>query len=142
NVLHKTIHYFNNKKHIIKTEEYKGGDNLVLVNEWKYDEKDRKAFYSEDNKVNGKSYKKNYTYSTDKKSGETVVTESSYFNGRIEFYTKSYYDKKGMMYKEVRLNDNNKDVVHIESFTYGENGKVKERTVYFPEWRVTKKFQE
>ena len=137
----KTINYFNAKKQIIKTEEYKG-DNLLILREWKYDEKNRKNYYYEDNKISGKNYKKNYDYSTDKKSGDLIVTESSYYNGKIEFYTKSYYDKKMVKYKEVRLNDNNKDVIHIESYIYGDNGKVIERSVYFPEFKVTKKFTE
>ena len=137
----KTINYFNAKKQVIKTEEYKG-DNLLILREWKYDEKNRKNYYYEDNKVTGKNYKKNYDYSTDKKNGDLIVTESSYYNCKIEFYTKSYYDKKMVKYKEVRLNDNNKDVIHIESYTYGDNGKVMERSVYFPEFKVTKKFTE
>jgi len=33
-------------------------------------------------------------------------------------------------------------VVHIETFIYNANGKLQERSVYFPEWKVTKKFQE
>ena len=137
----KTINYFNAKKQVIKTEEYRG-DNLTMLHEWRYDEKNRKSYYFEDNKLSGKNYKKNYEYSTDKKTGDFVVTESSYYNGKIEFYTKSYYDKKTVKYKEVRLNDNNKDVIHIESYTYGDNGKVKERSVFFPEFKVTKKFTE
>jgi len=141
NATTKTIHYFNGQKKCTKTEEYKG-DNLVMVREWRYDEKGRKLGSVEDNKASGKSYKRNYEYATDKKTGDQVVTEVQYYNGRAEFYTKSYYDKKGVKYKEVRLNDNNKDVIHIESYTYAQNGKVKERTVYFPEFKVTKKFQE
>ncbi len=141
NVTNKTIHYFNGQKKCTKTEDYKG-ENLIMVREWRYDEKGRKIGSVEDNKTSGKSYKRNYEYATDKKTGDQVVTEVQYYNGRIEFYTKSYYDKKGVKYKEVRLNDNNKDVIHIESYAYAQNGKVKERTVYFPEFKVTKKFQE
>ena len=137
----KTINYFNPKKQVIKTEDYRG-DNLLMSREWKYDEKNRKNYYYEDNKVSGKNYKKNYEYATDKKNGDIIITESSYYNGRVEFYTKSYYDKNSVKYKEVRLNDNNKDIIHIESYTYGENGKVKERSVFFPEFKVTKKFVE
>jgi len=138
---HKTVNYFSLKKLLIKKEEYKD-ENLQEVNEWRYDDKNRKTTHFRDNKVNGNSYRKQYDYATDKKSGETVVTESSYYNGKIEFYTKMYYDKDNVMYKEVRLNDNNKDVIHVETYTYGENGKVKERSVYFPEFKVTKKFEE
>jgi hypothetical protein len=139
--VYKTINYLSGKKQLIKTEEFRD-DNPLVTKEWRYDDKGFKTLYYEDNKMNGKNYKKTYEHTTDKKNGETIVTESSYFNGKIEFYTKSYYDKKNVKYKEVRLNDNNKDVVHIESFIYGENGKLKERSVFFPEWHVTKKFAE
>lgn len=137
----KTINYLNAKKQVLKTEEYKD-DNLFEVNEWKYDDKNRKSIHIETNKMNGNVYRKTYDYSSDKKNNDFIVTESAYFNGKIEFYTKSYYDKNTVKYKEVRLNDNNKDVIHIETYTYGENGKVKERTVHFPEFKVTKKFSE
>ena len=141
NAVYKSVNFFNSKKQVLKTEEYKD-DNLQQANEWRYDDKGRKIFQSEDNKLNGNNYKKNYDYATDKKTGETIVTETAYYNGKIEFYTKSYYDKNAQKTKEVRLNDNNKDIIHIENYTYGENGKVKERSVYFPEFKVTKKFQE
>lgn len=141
NAVYKTIHYFNFKKLLVKREEYKN-ENLVASYEWTYDDRNRKAVYTESNSTSGNNFRKTYDYSSDKKTGDVVVTESSFLNGRIEFYTKSYYDKTGTKYKEVRLNDNNKDVVHIESYTYGENGKVKERSVYFPEWKVTRKFPE
>jgi hypothetical protein len=139
--LYKTATYLGPKKQLLKTEDYKD-DNMLAYKEWRYDDKNRKNYYYEENKINGKSYRKSYDYATDKKTGDIVVTESSFANGRIEFYTKVYYDKHSVKYKEVRLNDNNKDVVHIETYTYGENGKVSERTVYFPEWKVTKHFPE
>jgi len=139
--VYKTANFFNGKKQIIKTEEYKD-EGLQMNREWKYDDKNRKNYYTEDNKVNGNNYKKIYEYGTDKKTREFVVTESSYYNGKIEFYTKSYYDKNSVKYKEVRLNDNNKDIIHVESYTYGDNGRVKERSVFFPEFKVTKKFEE
>ena len=139
--VYKTINYFNAKKQILKTEEYKD-DNLIISYEWRYDDKNRKNYYFEDNKVSGNNFRKTYDYVTDKKSGDIIVSECSYYNGRIEFYTKAYYDKKSVKYKEVRYNDNNKDIVHIENYYYGENGKLRERSVYFPEWKVTKTFQE
>lgn len=139
--VYKTINYLNTKKQILKTENYKD-DILLESNEWKYDDKNRKILHFTENKVTGNVYKKAYDYSGDKKNGDFVVTESSYYNGKIEFYTKSYYDKNMVKYKEVRLNDNNKDIIHVETYTYGENGKVKERSVYFPEFKVTKKFNE
>jgi hypothetical protein len=51
-------------------------------------------------------------------------------------------DKDNRKVKEVRLNDNNKDIVHSEYFYYTSDGRLKERTVFFPEWKVTKKFDE
>jgi hypothetical protein len=137
----KTAYFFNAKKQVVRCEEYVD-DNLQRSWEWKYDDKGHKIYSLEDNKVNGNNSKKTYDYITDKRSGELVVTENSYNNGRIEFYTKSYFNKNNQKYKEMRLNDNNKDVIHIESYTYGDNGKVKERSVYFPEFKVTKKFEE
>ncbi len=139
--VYKTINYFSPKKQLLKSEDYKD-DNLVEVNEWHYDDKNRKSTHTRENKMNNNHYKHLYEYATDKKSGETVVTESSYFNGKIEFFTKSYYNSEHVKVKETRLNDNNKDVVHVETYAYGENGKVKERTVFFPEFKVTKKFPE
>lgn len=136
----KTLCYFN-KKQLTKKEEYKN-EQLIETNEWKYDDKNRKTAHTKTNHLNNNNYKKLYEYTTDKKTGENVVAESSWFNGRIEFYTKQYMDSKGQMTKEVRLNDNNKDIVHVETFAYGANGKVRERTVYFPEFKVTKKFPE
>ncbi|MBX2905830.1 MAG: hypothetical protein KF744_07325 [Taibaiella sp.] len=138
---YKTIHYYNSKRQLVKKEDYKN-DNLQEVNDWTYDDKNRKATHYRENKVTNTRYLKNYSYSLDKKTGEMVATESSFVNNKIEFYTKLYYDKHNVLQKEVRLNDNNKDVIHVESFTYGENGKVKERSVFFPEFRVTKKHQE
>lgn len=139
--IYKTVQYYNGKRQLVKKEEYKN-ENLQEANDWTYDDKNRKTTHFRDNKITNTRYRKSYDYSTDKKTGETVVTESSFVNNTIEFYTKLYYDKKNMLQKEVRLNDNNKDVIHVESFTYGENGKVKERTVFFPEFKVTKKHQE
>jgi hypothetical protein len=138
---YKSVNYFSPKKQLVKTEEYKD-EALQEVNEWRYDDKNRKTMHYRDNRVNGSNYRKQYDYAIDKKTGETVVTESSFYNNKIEFYTKMYYDSKNVMYKEVRMNDNNKDIIHVETFTYGDNGKVKERSVYFPEFKVTKKFPE
>ena len=139
--VYKTTVFLNAKKQLIKKEEYKN-EGLQQIDEYRYDNKERKLCMVDDNKQSGNNFKKLYDYTNDKKSGETVITETSYFNGRIEFYTKTYLDKKNVKLKEVRLNDNNKDVLHIETYVYGENGKVKERTVYFPEWKKTTRFEE
>lgn len=137
----KTIYYLNAQKNVVKKETYKD-ENLLEITENTYDKKNRKSSQLVDNKSTGNIVKKLFEYTTDKKSGENVVMESAYNNGRIEFYTRTYYDKFEKKIKEVRLNDNNKDIVHVETFIYGDNGKVKERSVFFPEWKVTKKFEE
>ncbi len=95
--VYKTADFRNVKKQIIKTEEYKD-ENLVTNKEWKYDDKNRKNYHIEENKVNGNNYKKTYEYGSDKKTGDFVISESSYYNGKIEFYTKSYYDKNSVKY--------------------------------------------
>lgn len=141
NNVYKTINYFNPKRQLVKSEEIKD-DALQEANEWKYDDKNRKVCHVRTNALTNNIYKKTYDYSTDKKTGESVTTECSYFNGKIEFYTRMYFDKDNVKVKEVRMNDNNKDIIHVENYTYGENGKVKERSVYFPEFKVTKKFDE
>ena len=138
---YKTVNYLNNKKQTIKAETYKD-DVLQETNEWKYDDKNMISIHLKTNNISATTYKKTFTYNIDKKSGESVINECSYYNGKIEFYTRYYYNSKNQLYKEVRLNDNNKDIVHTETFVYGENGKVSERSVYFPEFKVTKKFDE
>src|ERR1700733_9264445 len=88
--VNKKTTYLNAKKLVVKTEEFKD-DNLLVLNEWKYDDKNRNIYHLEDNKTTGNVFKKNYEYVTEKKTGDVVVTESSHFNGRIEFYTKAYF---------------------------------------------------
>jgi len=139
--VYKTVEYFNTAKELIKREEYKSAA-MLQTTEWKYDDKKRKVYQYEDNKQNGNKYKKTYTYEPDKKTGGRVVTESSYFNDKIEYYTKDYYDDKNVKTKQVRLNDNNEDIMHVESYIYDDKGKLKERSVYFPEFKVTKTFPE
>lgn len=137
----KKVNYMNSQKKVEKSEEYK---NSIVENtlEWKYDDKNRKAIEFEENKGSGNKYKRQYDYTTDKSTGDQVITETAYLNNRIEYYTKSYYDKKNVKYKEVRLNDNNKDVMHVETYTYGTNGKLSHRSVFFPQFKVTKEFDE
>ena len=141
NIVYKVANYYNAKRKVIKTEEYK--DNSVQVlRDFKYDDKNRKIYSYEDNKLTLNNYKKLYDYSTEKGTGDIVITETSYFNGALEFYTKSYFDKNSSKYKEVRLNNNNKDIVHVEKFFYNAAGKLKSRSVFFPEFQVTKEFPE
>ena len=140
NVTYKTASYYNEKKKLIKCENYK--DNLVQVlKEFKYDDKGRKIVETEDNKINIKVYKKTFEYVTEK-NNEQVIKEISYYNGALEFYTRTYFNKENVKYKEIRLNDNNKDIVHEEKFFYNAAGRLKERSVFFPEWKVTKNFPE
>lgn len=133
--------YLNPKKKVAKVEEYKG-KLLTAFKEYKYDDKGRKIQEVSEDKEKNYSYKKTFDYTTDKKTEDLIITEASYFNGRIEFYTKHYYDKSNQKYKEVRYNDNNKDIVHVENYKYNSYGKLKERSVYFPEFKVTKNFEE
>ena len=141
NNTYKTANFYNEKKKLVKAEDYK--DNLVQsFKEYKYDDKGRKIYQYEENKSSSNNYKKTFDYGTDKATGDGVINEVSSFNGRVEFYTKSYFDKNNQKYKEVRLNDNNKDIVHIENFYYNAVGKLRERSVFFPEFKVTKKFPE
>lgn len=139
--LYKSARFFNPKKQLIKEEEYKDNDLQSIV-EYKYDEKRRKIYQLDDNRVTKTTYKKTFEYLSDKKTNDSIIQEVAYANGRVEFYTKTYFNKQGLKYKEVRLNDNNKDIVHVENFFYNAAGKLKERTVFFPEFNVTKKFPE
>jgi hypothetical protein len=139
--LFKNAQYYNPKKQLVKEEEFRDQD-LQVVTEYTYDDKKRKKSVVEDNKLTGVVYKKTFEHSIDKQTKDSVVLEMAHSNGRVEFYTKSYYNKKGQCYKEVRLNDNNKDIVHVENFIYFPSGRLKERTVFFPEFKVTKTFPE
>lgn len=136
----KKAEYYNPKRKMAKMEEWK--DNLTTtIKEFKYDDKNRLIQETEDNKATGKTYKKVYDYSTDK-NGDQVIKSVSYENGAVEFYTNSYIDKDNRKTKEVRLNNNNKDILNTENFYYTTDGRLKQRTVYFHEWKVNKKFDE
>jgi len=138
--IYKTVNYFGKTKQINKEEEYKN-DVLQRVSTWKYDAKNKLISYSVVDEHKNSNVTKTYEYEKEK-DGESTVTECSSYNGRPEFYTTDYYDKRNVKYKEVRLNDNRKDVVHVETYKYDAYGKLKERSVFFPEFRVTKKFVE
>jgi hypothetical protein len=140
NITYKVANTYNAKKKLIKSDELKN-DGVQVSREYKYDDKNRKVYETEDNKISNNIYKKTFSYSTEK-NGDQLVSESAYFNGRIEFYTRSYYDKRNVKYKEVRLNDDNKEVVHVENFIYNDAGRLKERSVYFTQFKVTKTFPE
>ncbi len=136
----KSASYYKQRK-LVKSEEYRDKD-LLNSKEFKYDDKGRRSGLIEFNSVTGARSKKSFDYSSDKSTGEAVVTEVSYVNDQVEFYTKSYYNKENQKIKEVRLNNNNKDIVHTETFSYNEAGKLKERKVHFHEFNVTKTFPE
>lgn len=139
--IYKTTNYIGKNKQVYKSEHYKG-NAMQSVEEWRYDTKNRLIYQMENTKQNGRTYLKTYTYAPDKTTGGQIITENSYYNGKIEFYTLDYYDRKNRKYKEVRLNDNKSATVHVESYIYSEDGRLKQRQVYFPEFRVTKKFDE
>ncbi len=140
NATYKIANVYNAKKKLVKSEELKN-DQVQVLREYKYDDKNRKIAETEDNKLSGNNYRKTFDYGTEK-NGEAVINEAAYFNGRVEFFTKSFFDKKNQKYKEIRLNDNNKEVVHVENFIYNSAGRLKERSVYFNQFKVTKTFPE
>jgi hypothetical protein len=134
----KTVNYYSTNKLLTKREEYRG-TTMLETNEWKYDDKQRLTFHAKDDKANGKSFKETYKYQQEKDGGY-VIEECASTNGKVMFYTKDYYNSKNVKYKEVRLNDNNQDVVHVETYHYDDSGWLVERSVFFPEFKVTKKF--
>jgi hypothetical protein len=136
---YKTTNYAGKNKLVYKSEHYKG-NTMQSVDEWKYDLKNRPIYHSENSKVNGATYIKTYTYEPDNATGGQIITENAYYNGKVEFYTMDYYDRKNIRYKEIRLNDNKSATVHVETYQYDANGRLKLRQVYFPEFKVTKKF--
>ena len=83
-----------------------------------------------------------FSNSFDKINGDLIIEVTSYVGEKVEFYSREYYDKSNRKYKEVRLNDNKKDVLHTESYTYNEAGKLVSRSVYFKEFNVTKTYKE
>ncbi len=141
-IIKKNVDILNNKKKVIRNETYTNA-NLEKIINIKYDNKTgMKSVYEEDNKVNGNKYYKIYDYETDKSSGGLIATETSSLNGKIESYTKEYFDKKKVKIKEVKLHSNNKTVMDIVNFFYDANGKLKERTIYFTDFKITKHFPE
>jgi hypothetical protein len=140
NTTYKIANTYSPKKKVIKSDELKN-DQVQISREYKYDDKNRKISEIEDNKVTGNIYKKTFSYSNEK-NGDLVVKEAAYFNNRVEFYTKAYYNSSNVKYKEIRLNDDDKEVVHVENFIYNDAGRLKERTVYFTQFKVTKTFPE
>ncbi|NDC40881.1 MAG: hypothetical protein EBZ77_04915, partial [Chitinophagia bacterium] len=139
--LYKVGRFYNDKKLLVKEEKYKD-DNLAEVTEYAYNDKKRMTVKTHTDKLQQKSSKQLYEYSVDKASGDEMVSTVDYEDNRIMFYTRAYYNKKGQKYKEVRLNDNNKDVIHVEKFFYTASGKLKGRSVFFNEFNVTKEYQE
>jgi len=137
----KKVSFYNASKKLVKQEEFNGNEVVNSV-EYRYDSKSRKIFQEEINKGTGNTYRKTYEYTTDKKTKEDMIQEVSYLNNKIEYYDRSYFDKNGLKYKEVRLNDNNKDIMHVETYTYNSENKLTHRSVFFPQFKVTKEFDE
>ena len=122
---------------------YFTADHLVSEQSWDYDPTGKiKLEFTEGDKAKGTLRKETYSYSEDKINGDQIILVSSTLNGKPEFFTKQYYDKRNLKYKEVRLADNKKDVVHTESFNYDEGGRLVSRSIHFNEFNTTKTFKE
>jgi hypothetical protein len=134
--------WLNKQKKVLTTEESK--NNVVnMTKEWSYDATGMTAVsYSENNREKGAVHREVYSKSTDRINGDVIIDITSYAGDKVEFYSKAYYDKSNRKYKEVRLNDNKKDVLHTENYTYNEAGKLVSRSVYFKEFNVTKTYKE
>jgi hypothetical protein len=132
----------NEKRQLLKLTHYVG-DNVINESSWEYEAGGlRKISMVEDDKSKGVVRKEGYEYSNDKINGDQIITVTKYNGGKVEGYLKQYFDKGGRKYKEVQIADNKKDVVHTETFYYAENGKLRSRSIYFNEFKVTKDFVE
>ena len=138
----KEVGFHNEKRQQVRLVKYIG-EAEVGESTWEYEANgSRKMSLVEDDKLKGVVRKETYEYSNDRINGDQIVTVTKQIGGRVEGFLKEYYDKSGRKYKEVKLADNKKDVVHTESFFYGENGKLRSRSIYFNEFKVTKDFKE
>ena len=138
----KVVSNYSPKKKILRRADY-DGNNLIRESVWGYNESiGEKISFQEFDKTNNSEKKETYENSRDKINGDLITQVTVYKNGKVEYYTREFYDKNSRKYKEVRLNDNKKDIMHTESFFYGENGKLVRRSIYFNEFKVTKDFKE
>ncbi len=136
-----TVDYYNTKKQLVKTEHFIE-DYLMKITEWKYDTMKRIIYHSEketDSKT--RSYVRSYSFEVKKTPEGVTETEYCKFNGKPEFSTINYYDKKHQIYKQVRENDAHK-AIHIETYNYSSNGKLLSREIFFPEFGITKYYKE
>lgn len=138
---HRTINYLNKKKQVLKTE-YMRGETLMNYKVWRYDSFNRITYYEvKQIAAPGQSYIKTFHFDNKKTAEGSSETEYSYFNGKQEFATTSYFDKKNVKQKEVRVNGGGL-TIHIETYRYDTHGRLRERSIYFPEYRTTKNFAE
>ena len=137
-----TVTMLNKQKKPIKIMEYRGAA-LQMSKEWTYDGSgEHPTQYVEENKVRNTVRKEIYSSSSDKINGDLVIEVTAYNGEKVDYYSREYYDKSNRKYKEVRLNDNKKDVMHTENYIYNDAGKLVSRSVYFKEFNVTKTFKE
>jgi len=137
----RTINYLDRRKRVLKTE-YLKGETLMNYKVWRYDSFNRVTYYEIRQIASpGQSYNKSYHFENKKTAEGSTETEYSYFNGKQEFATTSYYDTKKVKQKEVRVNGGGL-TIHIETYRYDGKGRLRERSVYFPEYRTTKTFAE
>lgn len=136
-----TVDYLNAKKQIVKTEHFIQ-DYLYKTTEWKYDTQNHVTYHAEiekDSKI--KSYTRCYSFDIKKTPEGCTEVEHCSLNGKQEFTTFNYYDKKHNIQKQVRENDAHK-AMHIETYNYSSTGKLLSREVFFPEFGVTKYYKE
>ena len=137
----RTVNYLNSKKQVVKCEYYVG-DALYKVNLWHYDTFNRITYFSyAETKAPVHNYVRTYSYQAEKTAEGTLEIERSSYNGKPEFTTEHYFNKKHMPLKDIRMNDVHQ-IEHIETFKYDANGHLKERSIFFPEFGVTKHFEE
>jgi hypothetical protein len=137
----RTVSYFNAKKQLVRKESFIE-DYIYQTEEWKYDTFNR-VIYEALQETGSKehSFQRTFSFKTEKTNDGVEVTENCSFNGALEFCTTNFYDKKHVIYKQIRKNDEGKPI-HIETYEYNAAGKLVQRQVYFPEFGVTKYFKE
>lgn len=136
----RTVNYLNSIQQVVKTEYYIG-ETLMKTNLWRYDPLGRVTYFSySETSAPRHNYIRTYSYQTQKTTEGTVEIERSTYNGRPEFTTEHYFNKKHEPIKNIRMNDIHQ-IEHIETYVYNHDGSLKERVVFFPEFRATKHFE-
>lgn len=136
----RTVNYLNNNQKVVKSEYYIG-ETLMKVNQWRYDPLNRITYFSySETSAPRHNYIRTYSYQVEKTAEGSLETERSTYNGRAEFTTEHYFNKKHEPLRDIRMNDVH-HVEHIETFVYDKEGNLKERVIFFPEFRATKHFE-